>query len=1178
MIDRLEQRRLLTLSVASVDLAVNGTPQTFDLALTADLGPVGVPDDAVRVHNLSDAWTADETLADWNIAYDAANDVARVALGEAAYGTTMRMPDGNYEVAVDTTQLLDASGATAVDTDGLDDGIARFSDDSLFFVNGDFNRDRKVNLADFGIYKANTGQYDGVTTVATFEQGDANGDGLVNLADFGIVRGQFGTNVERAPSYPGEVTAGGARVDSIKVQWESPRDANGDPIYTAFNIYRGDGYHGVDTQLVASLDIADADPANDFDVQQKTQPDGTRLYFGTWVDETVAEGQWYRYEVRYVTADGETTAPDTGAAHALLTAPTGFRAVPDQAAGEVVLRWKLRGTGQTNLRLEELAGLDNDGNEVWSLVQVLDDLTIDTVTVTGVADPENAQFRIRSENDGDPAKPVTSIWETHRVLQMHGDRWGLQAINDQVMELRWREPDSSVNPLLSADDDYTYLVEYREAPTGGNGTSSSSGWTALPIFESNAGRALIRGLTPGTAYGARVTTFDDGFNLGTVYASARDAGPQPGSASTKPADESDDGLYGVRLDSGAIKHAGTGWSAESDDIQLATQDGQSGSGIVVVWAADPIDAVEQAVTGSFTVEDYDENLKTHDSPAGRFRETLKDPIDGDEEWTRVDIEVDDGGGDEDGPDGDFNDFKWLAAVTPVTLDALSIASTPHPANTETSTATATKTTYVELEDGTTSSSVTITPMWNVGPAASDLLVAYEIEGGGVDGPASGTISGVSVKASLKDAGPAYTVSAWLDIDDGGSASPVISGGGVATIDGKAVVVRIDELVVNEQTTGDAEARTSSDSGKTELYIAEDPDKNEAYILVDVLGEPLSTAAGAFVRWELDGARSAGARTGNFGGNDPSLTLTPGRADRDYKVQVGFDDDADGTLGADEISRTIEVYPVLVEVTNQKAKIELLDENTLTADVHAGGSATPTEYGFYTRIKKVGGAWFELAKQAQDTWTGKGRVAGVFQNGAAATLDGREFLSTQVSPPEVEVQFPDLADFQGNPAVVAAMGASWSSTKSYANATRIREEGFWIMLDTATESYSVTAVHRGNDYPASGGFARLDGFAATIPNDSVADPNPFDQPTYRVGWFHTHPTMEWTTPGLERKVSYSTADLTFSTSSAIKTPGFVYDYVHSHVSASGDLVIRSGHLTSSAATVTHVGTFDRRPTP
>ncbi len=58
---------------------------------------------------------------------------------------------------------------------------------------GDATYDGVVNLADFGILRANFGRSDN----PRFQDGDFNGDDLVNLADFGILRANFGTSSQQ---------------------------------------------------------------------------------------------------------------------------------------------------------------------------------------------------------------------------------------------------------------------------------------------------------------------------------------------------------------------------------------------------------------------------------------------------------------------------------------------------------------------------------------------------------------------------------------------------------------------------------------------------------------------------------------------------------------------------------------------------------------------------------------------------------------------------------------------------------------------------------------------------------------------------------------------------------------------------------------------------------------------
>ncbi len=56
-------------------------------------------------------------------------------------------------------------------------------------LDGDANGDGVVNLADFGILRANFG-----STTAVFATGDFNADNIVNLADFGVLRANFGAS------------------------------------------------------------------------------------------------------------------------------------------------------------------------------------------------------------------------------------------------------------------------------------------------------------------------------------------------------------------------------------------------------------------------------------------------------------------------------------------------------------------------------------------------------------------------------------------------------------------------------------------------------------------------------------------------------------------------------------------------------------------------------------------------------------------------------------------------------------------------------------------------------------------------------------------------------------------------------------------------------------------------
>jgi hypothetical protein len=104
------------------------------------------------------------------------------------------LPDGNYRATLPAGSVTDLSGnPTTVDV------VVDF-----FFLNGDANRDGRVNLDDFNILAANFGQSN-----RTFSQGnfDYDPDGNVNLGDFNILAGRFGAAL--SPVAPQSLQFGG---------------------------------------------------------------------------------------------------------------------------------------------------------------------------------------------------------------------------------------------------------------------------------------------------------------------------------------------------------------------------------------------------------------------------------------------------------------------------------------------------------------------------------------------------------------------------------------------------------------------------------------------------------------------------------------------------------------------------------------------------------------------------------------------------------------------------------------------------------------------------------------------------------------------------------------------------------------------------------------------------------
>jgi hypothetical protein len=112
-----------------------------------------------------------------NATYDTDTDTATWSLGGHPNAPGGVLPDGRYRATLVKEFLLTPGGSTLAEDHVFD----------FFFLNGDANRDARVNLDDFNIVAANFGQSN-----RTFAQGDFTYDGIVNLNDFNVLAGRFG--------------------------------------------------------------------------------------------------------------------------------------------------------------------------------------------------------------------------------------------------------------------------------------------------------------------------------------------------------------------------------------------------------------------------------------------------------------------------------------------------------------------------------------------------------------------------------------------------------------------------------------------------------------------------------------------------------------------------------------------------------------------------------------------------------------------------------------------------------------------------------------------------------------------------------------------------------------------------------------------------------------------------
>ena len=212
-------------------------------------------------------------------------------------------------------------------------------------------------------------------------------------------------------------------------------------------------------------------------------------------------------------------------------------------------------------------------------------------------------------------------------------------------------------------------------------------------------------------------------------------------------------------------------------------------------------------------------------------------------------------------------------------------------------------------------------------------------------------------------------------------------------------------------------------------------------------------------------------------------------------------------------------------------------------------------------------WQTLGPETNlDPWTA--RIAGTFELRGRGTADGREVV-TPVA--EVEVRFPSYSEIVGDTNVIAFTDAAWASTLADCSPGRRRERGFWIYLDTTTDSYESGQVQFGNwaddDEDVEIRLHRR-------PSDIPSSPLPTASGArYPVASFHTHTPTAYRTNIVFRYVGPSDEDN--DADFIDQVPGIVYDYTGD---PSFPSMILGGHpLNAPAQRYQSLG-VERRPTP
>jgi hypothetical protein len=154
--------------------------------------------------------------------------------------------------------------------------------------------------------------------------------------------------------------------------------------------------------------------------------------------------------------------------------------------------------------------------------------------------------------------------------------------------------------------------------------------------------------------------------------------------------------------------------------------------------------------------------------------------------------------------------------------------------------------------------------------------------------------------------------------------------------------------------------------------------------------------------------------------------------------------------------------------------------------------------------------------------------------ALATADGEPIT---VGPVTIWVRFPSETEMMADPVIQAHATNLWTQTLALCTPTNRHEVGCWILLNTATDTYSFSATTNG---PATQNNQDSNINLLPLPFDSPLFPHLADVAAiYAVASLHTHTPSTYVS-GLPRIAGPSPNDA--SASASLSMPGLVFDYI------------------------------------
>lgn len=157
-------------SVSDGEFVFAALPQSLQFAFSEDIGAALLPSSIV-IEDLGTGLPLDSGSI--GLSFDSGTNVARFTFPGFSGGL---VPDGDYRATLSPTNVTDLAGNALAAGTTLD----------FFFLQGDANRDRRVDVSDLGVLASNWQAFP-----RTFTDGDLNYSGRVDISDLGILSTQW---------------------------------------------------------------------------------------------------------------------------------------------------------------------------------------------------------------------------------------------------------------------------------------------------------------------------------------------------------------------------------------------------------------------------------------------------------------------------------------------------------------------------------------------------------------------------------------------------------------------------------------------------------------------------------------------------------------------------------------------------------------------------------------------------------------------------------------------------------------------------------------------------------------------------------------------------------------------------------------------------------------------------